>query len=136
MRSAAAHPSPQDYVASTRAIHMGVAATMSNLPLLRYAAPGTPQSLLDSGVLAIRDALLAMRATWYLSCPGRGKRRGSATCRRCFFSSRFLAAVQRGRSRAGRKSTLEPFDATVASLQPRPPRPRPLHAAARNVSAL
>ena len=119
----------RDYGDSGGRRHAAAAAVIDALPLRRYAWSHVDKTQLDSGVVAIREAILAVHAKWYLSCPGRSGSDGfddgrapvatSAACKRCFFWSRFVAAVQRARAEAGRPSNLNVFHAHPETVEPK-----------------
>ena len=109
-----------DYRSGTSAIHQAALARLSErFGLLKYDAD---YPLLDPGVLAIRDAILAMRATWYFTCAGRGGDR-SAICRSCSWPSRYVSAITAVRKRAGLQSNEDMFRLSGQLQAVRPPLP-------------
>jgi hypothetical protein len=79
--------------------------------------------MLDGGVLAVRDAIIASEATWYFGCSSVGRTDAltdlvARVCYRCMFFSGYVHEIVTLRIHAGRRSNLRFDNITPADVVP------------------
>ena len=74
----------------------------------------------DAGVLAVRDALIASTAQWYITCDGgwAAPPERQSRCRECYFASAYIHRTVLTREALGRESNLVVWDVHNHTLVP------------------